>query len=106
MRSNVVLETMLDKNYFKTMVENNPVKEAITAMTGHIVTKITAIRLLDILLSTEVDIPQRAKFQIANIDTGETILQYLERDCDTGAQKTMKMQTGEGHGVQRRMGES
>jgi hypothetical protein len=92
LRSNVVLETMLDTNFFKTITENNPEKEAITAMTGHIVTKTTAIRLMDILLSTEVDIPQRLRFQIADINTGETILQYLHRKCDTGAQKTRKMQ--------------
>ena len=70
---------MLDRKYFKILTENDPSKDDITALTGHIVAKTTTIRLMDILLSTGKDIPNRASFQIAAIYSGETILQYLNR---------------------------
>ena len=79
MRANVTLETMLDKNFFSSITKNEAQKDAIKAMAGHIVAKTTALRLMDIFLSTEEDIPRQARFQIAAISTGETILQYLHR---------------------------
>ena len=70
---------MLDKNFFNAIMQAEANKEAITATTGHIVAKTAALRLMDILLSTEQDIPRDARFQIVAINTGETILQYLHR---------------------------
>jgi hypothetical protein len=79
LRVNTMLEAMVDRNYFKIMTENKSTNESIVAMTGHIVAKITTLRLLDILLSTEIDIPTQAKFTVAGIYPGENVLQFLNR---------------------------
>jgi hypothetical protein len=74
-----VLETMADKNFFRVLTENRSAHESTVAMTAHIVAKTTTLRLLDILLSTLEDIPDQAKFTLAGINHGETVLKFLNR---------------------------
>ena len=79
LRANTVLETMVDKNFFRIISENRSTNDSIVAMTGHIVAKTTTLRLLDILLSTKIDIPTQAQFTLAGIHPGENVLQFLNR---------------------------
>ena len=79
LRINTVLETMGDKNFFRVITENKSSNDSTVAMTGLIVAKTTTLRLLDILLSTQEDIPDQAKFTLAGINHGETVLQFLNR---------------------------